>query len=182
MKFLKLLLDTKAPSNYVLLDIAILFSIIPHLFVMKFFMLVYVVIALWFILKKTRQKSDIYILMFTGVFLIGISFFNTYNFSDFSKIQFFVSLISAMLIYAVSLQKLTNEVNIYLKLSPILLMVLSFFFFNSIIMLFYSIFTLFVFVLFFIWARMDTTLADVIKYTAGLFLLSIPFVTVLLKE
>lgn len=117
--------------------------------------------------------------MFTGVFLIGISFFNTYNFSDFSKIQFFVSLISAMLIYAVSLQKLTNEVNIYLKLSPILLMVLSFFFFNSIIMLFYSIFTLFVFVLFFIWARMDTTLADVIKYTAGLFLLSIPFVTVL---
>jgi len=179
MKFLKQLLNTKAPSNTTLLDIAILFSIIPHLFVMKFFMILYIITALWFILKQRRKRSDIYLLMLLGVFLIGVSFFNTYNFSDFSKIQFFVSLISAMLIYAVSLQKLTNEVNIYLKISPILLMILSFFFFNSIIMLLYSILTLFVFVLFFIWVKMDTTLGNVIKYTASLFVLSLPFVTIL---
>ena len=179
MKFLKQLLDTRAPSDSVLLDIAIVFSIIPHLFVMKFFMFLYVGIALWFVFKKTRKKSDTFVLMLIGLLLIGISFFNTYNFSDFSRMQFFVSLISALLIYAVSLQKLTNEVNIYLKLSPILLMVLSFFFFNSIVMLLYSILTLFVFVLFFIWSKMDTTLKDVMRYTANLFVLSLPIVTLL---
>lgn len=145
MKSLKQLLNTKAPSQERLLDIAILLSIIPHLFVMKSFMILYMLIALIFILKKEKSDKDRYILMAIGFILIAISFFNNYNFSNFSRIQFFVSLVSSLLIYAVTLQRVTREINIYLKISPALLMLLSFFFFESISMLVYSIFVLFVF-------------------------------------
>ncbi|NOR57052.1 MAG: DUF3488 domain-containing protein [Sulfurimonas sp.] len=93
--------------------------------------------------------------------------------------QFFVSLVSSLLIYAVTLQRLTQEINIYLKISPALLMLLSFFFFESITMLLYAIFTLFVFVLLNIWSRMNTTLIDVIKLTSQLFALSLPAVVIL---
>ncbi|MEA2073684.1 MAG: DUF3488 and transglutaminase-like domain-containing protein, partial [Campylobacterota bacterium] len=176
MKYLQLLLHTKAPTNARLLDIAIVLSIIPHLFVAKFFMLLYIAIALVMILKGSSKQ---YILMPLGLILITLSFFTSYNFSDFSRMQFFVSLVSSLLIFAVTLQKLTNVINIYLKVSPILLMVLSFFFYNSIFMLFYSIATLFVFTLLYVWSKMDAKLIDVLRFTAKLFVLSLPLVTIL---
>ena len=176
MKYLQLLLHTKAPSNERLLDIALILAIIPHLFVAKFLMLLYVAIALFFILKNISKQ---YLLMTIGLILITLSFFSSYNFSDFSRMQFFVSLVSSLLIFAVTLQKLTKVTNVYLKISPVLLMVLSFFFFNSIFMLFYSIATLFLFTLFYIWSRMDATLAEILKFTAKLFLLSLPSVTLM---
>jgi protein-glutamine gamma-glutamyltransferase len=176
MKYLQLLLHTKAPSNTRLLDIALTLSIIPHLFVAKFFMLLYVAIALLFILRDISRQ---YILMVLGLLLIGLSFFSSYNFSDFSRMQFFVSLVSSLLIFAVTLQKLTKVTNIYLQISPILLMVLSFFFFNSIFMLLYSLTTLFTFTLLYIWSRMDTTLGEVLNFTAKLFLLSLPSVAIM---
>ena len=176
MKYLQLLLHTKAPTNARLLDIAIVLSIIPHLFVAKFFMLLYIAIALVMILKGSSKQ---YILMPLGLILITLSFFTSYNFSDFSRMQFFVSLVSSLLIFAVTLQKLTNVINIYLKVSPILLMVLSFFFYNSIFMLFYSIATLFLFTLLYVWSKMDAKLIDVLRFTAKLFVLSLPLVTIL---
>jgi len=176
MKYLQLLLHTKAPSNERLLDIALVLSIIPHLFVAKFMMLLYIAIALFFILKDIQRQS---LLMVLGLILISLSFFSSYNFSDFSRMQFFVSLVSSLLIFAVTLQKLTKVTNVYLKISPVLLMILSFFFFNSIFMLFYSITTLFIFTLFYIWSRMDATLGEILKFTAKLFLLSLPSVTLM---
>lgn len=179
MKYLKQLLNTKAPSPSIRLDIAIVLSIIPHIFVMKFFMILYIGIALAFVLKKNKSNKSKYLLMLIGAILIALSFFNDYNFSNFSKIQFFVSLVSSLLIYAISLQKFTGETNMYLKVSPALLMLLSFFFFESITMLVYAIFTLFIFVLLNIWGRMNTPLIDVIKLTSQLFIFSLPIVIIL---
>ncbi|MEA1983199.1 MAG: DUF3488 and transglutaminase-like domain-containing protein [Campylobacterota bacterium] len=176
MKFLQSLLHTKAPSNDRLLDIAIILSIIPHLFVAKFFMLLYIAIALFFILKNISKE---FLLMALGLILIGLSFFSSYNFSDFSRMQFFVSLVSSLLIFALTLQKLTKVTNVYLKITPVLLMVLSFFFYNSIIMLAYSISTLFIFTLLYVWSKMDAELLDVLKFTSRLFVLSLPLVTLL---
>lgn len=176
MKYFKRLLTTKPPSKERLLDIALILSIIPHLFVMKFFMLLYIVIAIVFIYKKSSKK---YLLMTAGLLLITLSFFTSYNFSDFSRMQFFVSLISSLLIFAITLQKLTSEVNVYLKVSPILLMVLSFFFFNSILMLIYSITTLYLFTLLYVWSKMKAELVNAIAFTAKLFIAAIPLVTIL---
>lgn len=176
MNYFKLLLNTRAPKGARLLDIALILSIIPHLFVAKIFMLLYLAIATFFIYKRFTNST---LLMLIGLMLIGLSFFSSYNFSDFSRMQFFISLVSSLLILAVTLQKLTNTVNIYLKISPILLMILSFFFYDSIMMLLYSIATLYIFTLIYIWSRMDTTLLEVAKFTSRLFLLSLPLVTLL---
>ena len=146
---------------------------------MQFFMFLYLAVALIFILKKSTHTRDTYILMLLGATLIGMTFFENYNFADFSKMQFFVSLISALLIYALTLQKVTKKLNIYLKLSPVLLMMLGFFFFDSITMLLYSIFTLFVFVVLYMWHAMKCELVDALKLTARLFILSLPLVLVL---
>lgn len=179
MKFFKQFLNTKAPSPSKLLDVALVLSIIPHLFVMKFYMLFYICVSLIFIFKRNKYKADKYILMFIGAILISVTFFDNYNLSNFSKIQFFVSLISALLIYAVTLQKTTQELNTYLKISPALLMVLSFFFFDSIAMLIYSIFTLFVFVALYMWGKMESKLIDALKFTSRLFIISLPLVIIL---
>lgn len=176
---LKQLLYIDPPSSRRLLDIAIILSIIPHIFVMKLFMVLYIAIALIFILKKNKSSKDQYILMLIGLLLISISFFNNYNFSNFSRMQFFVSLVSSLLIYAVTLQKLKDDINIYLKISPSLLMLLSFFFYNSITMLIYTIFVLFIFTLLMIWMRMDAKLIELIKLTSRLFVLSLPVVVIL---
>lgn len=173
------LLSTKTPSTQGLLDIALLLSLVPHLFALKAFIILYLLIALFFIRKKQPSKYDTLILFCIGAVLIVVSFFNTYNFSDFSRMQFFVSLVSSLLILAVTLQRVTKQINFYLKISPVMLMLLSFFFFDTIAMLFYSLFVLFVFVLLSIWSRMDAPLGDLIKFNSALFVLSLPAVVVL---
>ncbi|MEA1917235.1 MAG: transglutaminaseTgpA domain-containing protein [Campylobacterota bacterium] len=177
MKYLKLLLHIKQPSSAMLLDIALILSIIPHLFVMKFAMILYVVISLIFIVKQ--KKSSQYFLMAIGFVAIGVTFFNNYNFSSFSKMQFFVSFVSSLLIYAISLQRLSRITNFYIQISPMLLMLLAFFFFNTITMLIYALVVLYVFVLLMIWSRMKTTLLHVIKLNTQLFIISLPMVALL---
>ena len=179
MRYLQNLLSTKQPSLMRLLDIALILAVIPHLFVLKSLMLLYLLIALGFILKKTPAKKDSFILLSVGLVLIGISFFNNYNFSDFSRMQFFVSLISSLLILAATLQRATKEINFYLKISPALLLLLSFFFFNSITMLFYSVATLFLFTMLLIWSRTQNDLRHLLRLSFGLFMLSLPAIVVM---
>jgi protein-glutamine gamma-glutamyltransferase len=173
------LLYTKAPSTQGLLDIALILALVPHLFALKAFIIIYLLIAVFFIRKEHPKKYDTMILFSIGAVLIVISFFNTYNFSDFSRMQFFVSLVSSLLILAATLQRVTKQINFYLKASPGMLMLLSFFFFDTIAMLFYSLFVFFVFVLLSIWSRMDAPLATLIKFNTALFALSLPAVVVL---
>lgn len=178
MRYLHNLLFIKKPSLMTLLDGALILSIIPHLFVLDWIIFIYLGIALYFIQKKHTPK-DSYILLAIGLLIIGISFFNTYNFSDFSRMQFFVSLVSSLLILASTLQRATKEINFYLKISPALLMLLSFFFFNNIMMLLYSLGVLFMLTLFLMWSRMQSDFLGVFKVTTGLFLLSLPAVVVM---
>lgn len=179
MQFLAKLLCIRAPKSQQLLDIALLLSLIPYLFALESFIIIYLLIAFYFIFKKEPHAYDSFILFSIGLVLMLISFFNTYNFSDFSRMQFFVSLVSSLLILALTLQRLTKVINFYLKISPALLMLLSFFFFDTISMLFYSLFVFFSFVLLSIWSRMQSTLGEVLRFNTALFLLSLPAVVVL---
>lgn len=178
MRYLHNLLFIKKPSLMRLLDGALILSILPHLFVLDWIIYLYLGVALFFIHKKHTPK-DSYILLFFGLLIISISFFNTYNFSDFSRMQFFVSLVSSLLILAATLQRATDEINFYLKISPALLMLLSFFFFNNIMMLLYSLGVLFMLTLFLMWSRMQSDFLGVFKVATGLFLLSLPAVVIM---
>ena len=179
MKYLNFLHSTKKLEQQALIDIALLLAFLPHLFTLKMPMLVYLFLALVFIIKKKNSKLVIGSFAFLGLVAIGLSFFAEYNFSNFSRLLVFISLLISILSYAVLLQRLTQEINFYLLISPALLMILSFFFFNSIGMLFYSLFTLFSFTFLILYQRMQSTLNNVLRINGLLYLFCLPLVLLL---
>ena len=142
-------------------------------------MLIYLFLALVFIYKQKNSKLVIYSFMLLGIFAIALSFFAEYNFSSFSRLLVFISLLISVLSYAVSLQRLTREINIYLLLSPAMLMILSFFFYNSIEMLFYALFTLFTFTFLLLYHKMQSSLKNTLRINSLLYLFALPIVILL---
>jgi len=179
MKFLNFLHSTKRLSQQSLIDIALVLSLLPHLFTLKAPMLVYLFLALVFIIKKKNSHRVLILFAVLGLVAIGLSFFAEYNFSNFSRLLVFISLLISLLTYAVILQRLTQTINFYLLISPAMLMVLSFFFFNSISMLFYALFTLFVFTFLLLYERMQSSVKNVLRINGLLFLFSLPIVALL---
>jgi len=178
MRFSNFLPSTRL-NRLQLLDIAIVMAFLPLLFLLKLPMLVYIFTALFFIMKKKTSKLIIYSFMFLGLISISISFFSEYNFSSFSKLLVFISLLISILTYAVILQRLTRQINIYLLLSPSMLMILSFFFYNSIEMLFYALFTLFSFSFLLLYDKMQGSFKNTLRINILLYLFSLPIVTLL---
>jgi len=143
-------------------------------------MLVYLVVVFVVLLVKRDVAKPIqYGLMVFGLFSVISSFYTDFNFSSFSKFALYLSFLNALLIYAVTLQRLKGEVNFYLIFSPAMLLTLSFFLHNSIVMLFYMVFVLFVFLLLFIWHKMNSSLYDVTKMSLSIFAYSLPVVALL---
>jgi len=179
MKPLKKLLDIERLSYEARMDIALILAIIPHLFLLKLPMLIYMLVTFIFIVKGLNGAKYQHTATLLGLISIIVSFFDSYNFSDLTRMLFFVSVVNALLLYAIMLQRLQGEYNKYLKISPALLMMLVFFYYTSITMLVYSIFVLFVFVLLAIWEKMQAKLSSLIRVTTMLFMLSLPVVIVL---
>ena len=179
MRFLTGLLATKPPSDRRLLDIAILITLLPHLFILKLPMMLFLLLALFFISRQRYSKKVEWLLVISGLVALGLSFISSYNFASFSRLLVFISLLVSLLIYAIALQRYRRKINFYLTIAPAMLMVLSFFFFNSITMLFYSLSALFVLVLLTLWQRMQASLSHAIRYTIMLFVLSLPMVALL---
>jgi len=180
MKYLRFLDVTEPPSSLRLIDMALLLALFPLLFVMKIPVLVYVVLSvLLLFVKKAVSTPLLYFWMLLGLGMVGFAFIGEFNYAGLSRLKIFVSLLFSLLVYAVILQRLTRVVNAYLLVSPGLLLILSFFFFNSVTMLFYALFVLFIFVLLLLWHRMASPLIEVFKMSLILFSMALPAVVVL---
>ena len=181
MRFSHILANIKSPPKPLhLVDMALLLSILPHLASLRFPMLVYLLIVfIVLLIKRDIPKPLQYGLMIFGLFSVISSFYTDFNFSSFSKFALYLSFLNALLIYAVTLQRLKGEVNFYLIFSPAMLLMLSFFLHNSVTMLFYMVFVLFVFLLLFIWHKMNSSLFDVLKMSLSVFAYSLPIVALL---
>lgn len=178
MRFLSILRSTRLNRQH-LLDIALLLALLPHLFILKLPMLIYISLALVFIIRKKDSKAVMISFFLLGMIAIALSFMSEYNFSNFSRLLVFISLLIALLSYAVVLQRLTQKINFYLVISPAMLMVLSFFFYNSIGMLFYALSTLFIFTLLLLYDRMQSSLRNALRMNVLLYLFSLPIVLLL---
>jgi protein-glutamine gamma-glutamyltransferase len=178
MRFFNILHSTRL-NRQQLLDIALVLALLPHLLILKLPMLIYLGLALIFIIKKKDSKIVMISFAVLGLIAIALSFMSEYNFSNFSRLLVFISLLIALLSWAVVLQRLTRQINFYLTISPAMLMILSFFFYNSIGMLFYALFTLFVFTLLLLYERMQSSLSNAFRINALLYLFSLPIVLLL---
>ncbi|MEA3373194.1 MAG: DUF3488 and transglutaminase-like domain-containing protein [Campylobacterota bacterium] len=180
MRYLKYLPNTeKPPSRQALLDLALLLALLPHLFILKVPMLIYLLLSVIVIFKQKSSKGLILLTAVAGIAAIALSFFAEYNLASFSRLLVFISFLISLLIYAITLQRLSRKINFYLLISPALLLMLSFFFFNSITMLFYALSALFGLVLLLLWQRMQASLAEAVKVTVMLFTFSLPIVALL---
>ncbi|RLA70362.1 MAG: hypothetical protein DRG24_07000 [Epsilonproteobacteria bacterium] len=180
MRFLQNLLSFKQPSVMRRIDIALIVAVIPHLPYLSGFILAFLFVSVIVIIYiKKVSKSLVNTFMVIGLLLIFISFYGELNYAGISRFSVFISLISAMLIYVVMLQRLSGRVNFYLLFSPALLLILSFFFYNTIPMLLYMIFAIFTFSTMLLWSVMEVNLGIVLKKSLSLFLLSLPIVLIL---
>jgi len=180
MRFLRRWLATETPNASRLLDAALIAALLPHLAMMKLPMLLYGVLVLALLLRG-RQLSGVRVLpvAFLGAVAIAASFLGAFNFVGLSELSTFVQLVSSLLLFAVSLQRLGGTVNFYLTISPVLLLALSYFFYNSVFMLAYSVAALYVFVLLLLWARMRASLGEALRSASMLFAASLPVVALL---
>ncbi|MEA3521395.1 MAG: DUF3488 and transglutaminase-like domain-containing protein [Campylobacterota bacterium] len=181
MQFYKnLALTNQTPSKQQLLDVAIILSIIPHLFIINTVMVLYLFGSLSFLIffKNIKPKHTL-IFALLGAIALAISFYDTFTFVGLKRLDTFVSLIISLLIVAVVLQRLSKEINFYLLFSPALFLSLSYFFYNTIFMLFYAVSVLFIFLTLLLWYRMQSSFMASFKMAISLFSFSIPIIVLL---
>jgi transglutaminase-like putative cysteine protease len=131
------------------------------------------------VLKREGSWVVMSLVSFFGIFAIFISMYGSFNLSGLSRLKLFLELIIYLLIFAVSLQRLTREVNFYLLVSPMLLLALSLFFFHSIVMLGYVVFEIFVLLWVILSYRMEGSIEESMKMAGSIFVFSLPWVVVL---
>jgi transglutaminase-like putative cysteine protease len=131
------------------------------------------------LLGKRPTPATLVAVAAAGAAAIFLSLYGAFSFVGLSRLKLFVELLIDLLLLAVSLQRLTGKINIYLALSPVLLLALSLFFFETIPKLVYVIFEIFVLLWMLLTWQMRTDPMESLRTAGTLFLLSIPLVVLL---
>jgi transglutaminase-like putative cysteine protease len=179
MRYLKRLRFTDL-SALRLLDFAYVTTLLPLLLIVKLPMLLYMALVaiLLFAGKKATTMTQIGVLL-AGVIAIYLSLYGSFNVTGLSRLSLFVELLIYLLILAVTLQRLTRQINFYLIVSPILLLALSLFFFHSITMLIYVIVEIFVLLWLILAWHMQASFRESVKMATLYFMASLPLVVLL---
>ena len=179
MRFLKLSRFTD-PSPLRLLDIAYLVVVLPLILIIKVPMLLYMLfVFLLLFFRKDPTTATVVLTAFAALIALFLSLYGAFNFSGLSRLSLFVELLIYLLIIAVSLQRLTRQINFYLIVSPVLLMALSLFFFHSVTMLIYVIVEIFVLLWLILSHRIQGNMQETFRMTAMYFASSLPWVVLL---
>ncbi len=163
-----------------LLDVAYIVTIAPLLLVIKAPMLIYLLVV--FLMLLFQKKISTSVLLYTtalGLLALFLSMYGAFSFSGLSKLKIFIEMLIYILLIAVSLQRLTRDINIYLSISPIFILSLSLFFFHSVVMLAYVVLEVFMLLWLILAHRMQGSLRENLRVTSMLFTLSLPWVVLL---
>lgn len=179
MRFLNISRFT-SPSPLRLLDFAYLVVLLPLILIVKVPMLLYMLLVfLLLFFRKEPTKATLILIAFAALFALYLSLYGAFNFRGLSRLSLFVEMLIYLLIVAVSLQRLTRQINFYLIVSPVLLMALSLFFFHSVTMLIYVIVEIFVLLWLILSYRMQGSMQDTLRMAAMYFASSLPWVVLL---
>jgi hypothetical protein len=115
MQFYKNLHDTSyTPSSQQLLDVALILSILPHLFIIKPVMLLYILGSIIFlVIKKEIKNRHLLLFALLGGLALATSFYDTLTFVGLKKLNIFVSLVISLLFVGVVLQRLSKQINFF---------------------------------------------------------------------
>ncbi|MDM5272416.1 DUF3488 and transglutaminase-like domain-containing protein [Sulfurovum sp. zt1-1] len=176
MRYLKNWLSTR-PTPIKVLDIAYIITLLPLVFFIKlpimFFLLLVLILLL---IDKKPTAFTLIVVAIVGAVAIFFSLYGSFNFAGLSRLKLFVELLVYVLLVAISLQRLTKEINFYLKISPLLLLAMSLFFFHSIPMLIYVVFEVFILTTMLLWQIMQTNVYTSLRISSMLYIVSLPIV------
>ena len=180
-RFVKSLLAFRTGNRQLfLLDLAYLAVLPPLLLLLKAPMLLFLVaMAFLLLLRKRGTPLTLMLVALSGSAAIFFSLYGAFNFAGLSRLKLFVELMAYLLLLAVSLQRLTRKVNFYLLISPALLLALSLFFFDSVAMLAYVVFEIFILLWLILAYRMHAGAVQSFRTAGMLFALSLPWVVLL---
>jgi transglutaminase-like putative cysteine protease len=180
MRFSRSWRSIETPDRRVLVDAALIVGVLPHLATVRLPVLLYMGVVLVLLLRgKTPARWAMVLMGVLGLLAIAASFLGAFRFVGFSEFSTFIQLVASLLIYAISLQRLSREINFYLLISPLLLLALAYFFYTSIFMLFYAVASLYLYLLLLLWAQMRASLAEAVRSALMLFMASLPIVVLL---
>ncbi len=181
MRFLPNWLSTDfKPSSLQLLDVAYIVVILPLLTTVKVPMLLFLLLVVILLLKGKKPTALTLISVgLLGALALFLSLYGSFNFAGISRLKLFIELLIYLLFIAIALQRLTGVINLYLKISPLLLLALSLFFFHSIPMLFYVVIEIFILILLILWQIMQSDLRRAFRVASLLFLTALPWVILL---
>lgn len=163
-----------------LLDLAYLAVLPPLLLLVKVPMLLFLLTVLGLLLfRKRGSGATLLLIALGGAAAIFFSLYGAFNFAGLSRLKLFVELMIYLLLLAVALQRMTRKINFYLMISPVLLLALSLFFFDSIAMLIYVIVEIFLLLWLMLAYRMNADAFQSLRMTGMLFALSLPWVVLL---
>ncbi len=181
MKFLANWLSTDPhPSALRLLDMAYIVVILPFMVIIKVPMLLFMsMVGILIVKDKKPTVLTLLSVGLLGALALFLSLYGSFNFAGISRLKLFIELLTYLLFIAIALQRLTGVINFYLKLSPLLLLALSLFFFHSIPMLLYVVVEIFVLILLIVWQVMQSDFRPVFRVTSLLFVTALPWVVLL---
>lgn len=176
MRYLKNWLSTK-PTPLRVLDIAYIVALIPLVFFIKLPILFFLLLVLTLlIIDKKPTAFTLITVTAVGTVAIFFSLYGSFNLAGLSRLKLFVELLIYILLVAISLQRLTKEVNFYLKISPLLLLAMSLFFFHSIPMLLYVVCEVFILTTMLVWQIMQSSLYSYLRVSSMLYIAALPIV------
>jgi len=155
--------------------------LLPLILMLKVPMMLFSLMVLGILFSKKSPASNLFIFMVfvLGLLALYLSLYGAFSFTGLSRLKLFLELLVYILIIVVSLQRLTQEINFYLLISPFLFLALSLFFYHGIVMLTYVIFEIF-FLLWMILAhRMEGNIVQSFRSSMVMFMYSLPWVVVL---
>lgn len=160
---------------------AYIIVLMPLLLTLKAPMLAFafVVVLILFFKKEPANNLLVLFIFVLGILTVYLSLYGAFSFRGLSRLKLFLELLVYILLMVVSMQRLTQKINIYLLISPFLFLALSLFFYHGMFMLVYVVFEIF-FLLWMILAhRMDGDLLESFRSSMVMFMYSLPWVVVL---
>jgi transglutaminase-like putative cysteine protease len=176
---MKSLLNLPYTNLQRVVDLALIIAVVPVFLLVAIPMKFFILLTFIFVLLKKNSKIFIIMLTIIGFLSLGISFFDAFNYVGLSRLNTFVTLIISLLVVAVSLQRLTEKINFYLLISPVMFLGLSLFFYKDITTLFFTIFELFLFTTLLVWTKTKSTLFTALRQSIILFFVSLPVIVLL---
>lgn len=156
-------------------------TLIPHMFHLPFLLNLYIFLFVVYLYRFTYLSRTVVLTFFitTGIVFGLFEYIRYINVSSLVRAKIFIDIVTSLLIFVISLQLISNYKSTLIKISPVLLLITSLFYYNNIYYLIYTVLVLFAAINVIMVANTSLSIKQSVRYTFFIFVTSIPFVVVL---